>query len=531
MFALRKVGRASPALVQHANKMMAVRGLSGAEYKDPRGDMFSMTKVVGTIGPTSEQLDVLQKLTNEGLRIMRMNFSHATYEEATLRMTNLRKCRGVHSHGHGRDYNLRAVLLDTQGPEIRCGKMEGDEKIVLEAGKQVIVTTDTEFETNGSSDKFYCNYAKLGETVKPGDTILLDDGLIRLTVDTIDGKDVSCTIQNTEKLGNRKGINLPGLCVDLPGLTDKDREDIAFGVKNDVDFVAASFIRRPSDVLEMRSFIDEQMAKHWPSSHPAPKIISKIENYEGVSNFDEILKVSDGIMVARGDLGVEIPIQKVLSSQKMMVQKCNQAGKPVIVATQMLESMIKNPRPTRAEVADVGNAVLEGADAVMLSGEVAYGDYPVESVETMMSVIKEADTLIEDGSFVNFDVPLPEAFTDSEAVASSAVKMAHELDAKLIIVMTGSGDTARLVAKHKPRVPVMAFADSQKVGRQLQLHRALFPIVAHNPSDGRPIYNEAIEQAKDLGWIQKNDRVIVLSAEEETSHLDEQILLRVATAQ
>ncbi|TMW58962.1 hypothetical protein Poli38472_007107 [Pythium oligandrum] len=493
-------------------------------YKNPRSEKFSMTKIVGTIGPVSESLEMVQKLTDEGLRIMRINFSHAEYDEALARINNLRSCRGVHWKPE-KNFNLRAVLLDTKGPEIRTGKMRDSKKVKLEAGKEIVLTTDKAFETDGTAEKIYITYTKLTSTVKPGDTVLLADGLIHLTVLSVDGEhNVRCLINNTEEIGNRKGVNLPGLIVELPALSSKDKDDLEFGVKNDIDFIAASFIRKPSDVIEIREFVDQCVKKYWDADYIGPKIISKIENLEGIQNFDEILEVSDGIMVARGDLGVEVPLQKVLTYQKTMVEKCNAVGKPVIVATQMLESMLNNPRPTRAEVSDVGNAVLDGADAVMLSGEVAQGKYPVESVRTMMTVIKEADHLLEHAQYqFEFDP----ATSDVESIASSAVKTANEMNAKLLIVLTDSGHTARKVAKYKPTVPVMCFTANKKIGRQLQIHRSLYPVVPEE-TDRRPTTAEAIVAAKKMGWLVPGDRVVLLSADKLSDDLGKQIVMRVA---
>ncbi|DAZ93153.1 TPA: hypothetical protein N0F65_006352 [Lagenidium giganteum] len=523
--ALRAAVAAAPARRQAvANKNLVARAYSSVDsYKNPRSERFSMTKIVGTIGPVSESKEMVQALTDEGLRIMRINFSHAEHDEALMRIENLRACKGVHWSA-SQDFNLRAVLLDTKGPEIRTGKMAGGKKILLETGKHITLTNDEAFKTQGTPEKIYVTYKQLASTVKVGDTVLLADGLIRLTAVAVENNEVRCLINNTEELGNTKGVNLPGLIVELPALATKDKEDLEFGVKNDIDFIAASFIRKPEDVLEIREFVDQCMKKYWPVGHPAPKIISKIENFEGITNFDSILEVSDGIMVARGDLGVEVPLQKVLTYQKHMVEKCNAVGKPVVVATQMLESMINNPRPTRAEVSDVGNAVLDGADCVMLSGECAQGKYPIESVRTMMTVIKEADQLLERG---HFEFEWDPATSDVESIASSAVKTAHEMKAKLLIVLTDTGYTARKVAKYKPTVPVMCFTPSRKIGRQLQIHRGLYPVV---PADQtrRPTTAEAIVDAKKMGWLESGDRVVILSADTLSEDLGKQIVMRVA---
>ncbi|CAI5737407.1 unnamed protein product [Peronospora destructor] len=510
-------------------KTPTIRNFASASelYKNPRSSKFSMTKIVATIGPVSDQLDTLQQLTNEGLRIMRINFSHAEYDEALVRINNLRACHGVHAQAQS-NFNLRAVLHDTKGPEIRTGKMLNGKKITLNKGKQVVLTTDPKFELKGTADKFYVTYMQLAETVKVGDTVLLSDGLIRLTCTAVGKGEVTCEIENTEEIGNCKGVNLPGLIVDLPALSEKDKCDLDWGVKQDIDFIAASFIRKASDVNEIRSYVDECVRKHWAHepNYIAPKIISKVENLEGVQNFEEILDASDGIMCARGDLGVEVPAQKVLTYQKMMVDRCNAVGKPVIVATQMLESMQTNPRPTRAEVSDVGNAVLDGADCVMLSGETAQGKYPIESVSTMNTVIKEADELLLQPTYrakFQFDPPT----SDVESAVSSAVKTANEMDAQLMIVLTRTGYTARKVAKYKPTVPVMCFTTDLKVGRQLQIHRGLYPVVPDS-LDQAPTTAEAIARAKKMGWLSSGDRVVVISGDKLSDDLGREILISVA---
>ncbi|OQS06151.1 pyruvate kinase [Thraustotheca clavata] len=495
------------------------RGLSN---KPSKHDAFSMTKIVGTVGPVSENAKTTQELTNAGLKIMRINFSHATYDEAHLRMSHLRASKGVHAKHTGKEFNVRAVLLDTQGPEIRGGVFP-EKKINLTKGDNITLTTDLQYKEASTKDMLYVTYEQLPATVKVNDTVLLDDGLISLTVKSIDvaSGQVHCLIENSEVLGSRKGVNLPGLVVDLPALTEKDKQDVEFGVQHDMDFIAVSFVRKPEDVNDVKDFVNSVMHKYWPAGHPAPLIISKIENYEGVSNFDRILEVSDGIMVARGDLGVEIPMQQVLTCQKDMVSKCNAAGKPVIVATQMLESMIRNPRPTRAEILDVGNAVLDGADAVMLSGEVAQGKWPVESVKTMMSVIKEADAYVKREQYKK------EALSQKEAVACAVATTAKSLHAAMIVVMTASGEVARLVSKHKPSVPVMCYTTSQKVGRQLQIHRGLYPIVAPTPC--KMNLQEAISTAKKLGWLHNGDQVVMLSSDSPTGAVGQQYIMRVAT--
>jgi len=370
-----------------------------------------MTKIVGTVGPSSEDMANLQSVVDEGLRIMRLNFSHATYEEADMRIRRLRRCAGVHQRAKikyggvpvgdlswGQNsfsepssmidpddqptgVNLRAVLLDTQGPEIRTGILAGDggkTKITLQKNDPITLTTDEAFRDRCDASKLFINYADLANSIGPGSSVLLDDGAVSLQVVSVDAAlgEVECIVENTGLLGSRKGVNLPGATVTLPPMTEKDREDLLFGVSRDVDFVAASFVRKADDVIAIRELLEAETIRLFGADHRAPLIISKIENGEGMLNFASILDASDGIMVARGDLGVEIPMETVFAAQKDMIRQCREQGKPVVVATQMLESMIKNPRPTRAEVSDVANAALDGADCVMLSGECANGDYP-----------------------------------------------------------------------------------------------------------------------------------------------------------
>ncbi|KAL7522670.1 hypothetical protein ACHAWX_007356, partial [Stephanocyclus meneghinianus] len=443
-----------------------------------------LSKIVATIGPTSEQLDVLQDVVRCGMRIMRLNFSHATVEEVELRVRNLRACKGRHSiltsnkevittsTGESTVHkNVRAILLDTRGPEIRMGKLANDhsghETVHIAAGSEVALCTTDDVRDGGSTaEKLYVDYSKLASCLSPGMKVLLDDGAIILTVSKIEpgGTSVICTADNSGELRSRAGVNLPGAETDLPAMSAKDRVDIKYGMTKDVDYVAASFIQNADGVRQIREYMKEcavELAKEgkWEEGRPLPLIISKIESQSALMHFDEILEESDGIMVARGDLGVEIPIQQVTNAQKEMVAACNAAGKPVIVATQMLESMAKNPRPTRAEVADVTNAIYDGADCVMLSGETAKGKYPVQTIQMMNEIISSAER------FTKYSMPGPnlqarERFVrgqkekairgligrgdyDSKSVdsalASASVAAAEERDATVIIVLTSQG--------------------------------------------------------------------------------------------
>ncbi|CAM9582084.1 unnamed protein product, partial [Ascophyllum nodosum] len=461
------------------------------------------------------------KIVDAGMRIMRINFSHATFEEAEKRLTNLRACKGKHSENFLGEHNVRGVMLDTQGPEIRSGNLVGDAKISLVQGSSIEVTVDPAHRDHGDASKLFVNYPGLTKSVVVGSPILVDDGLVSLRVTDVRENSVTCLVENGATLKGRRGVNLPGAKVDLPALSEKDKIDITYGIENDIDFVAASFVRKADDVRSIRKFIEEVHKKFWPDDRPTARIISKIENMEAVDNFHEIMELSDAIMVARGDLGVEIPAEQVTNLQKMMIRACNRVGKPVMVATQMLESMQKNPRPTRAEVSDVTNAVYDGADAVMLSGESAQGKYPVESVEMMRRIIYEAETW---GRF-NQELVLPHAAevvatSDMEGIASSAVHAADSLNAKLIVVVTRKGHMARLVAKFRPNVPVMCSCTDLKIARQLVLHRGLHPLVFEHPAKPSEQPHAAVEMAKSGGLCQPGDTVIVTYRDHDSPEKD-----------
>jgi len=499
-------------------------------HKDTLISRYPMTKAVCTIGPVSEDAETLQSLVTSGLRIMRINFSHATYEEATLRMKNLRRSKGI----HGGSFNMRAVMLDTQGPEIRTGLFEGDEetkgrkpKLELKKGDSIILTIDDEYRYKGTTEKIWCSYKKLCTSVKVGSKILLDDGLVGLEVKSIGGDFVECEILNTGLLGERKGVNLPGAIVELPALTEKDMADIEFGIKNDIDFIAASFVRKAADVAEIEDFVKKIHSQHWPETHPLPGIISKIETQEALQNFNGIMEKSYGIMVARGDLGVEIPFENVALAQKEMIYRCNKMGKPVIVATQMLESMQGNPRPTRAEVSDVTNAVLDGADAVMLSGESANGNYPLESVQALGSIAAEADKHLAFLDEHRFDSKgrSTTVMSSYEGLAYSAVRASKEMGAACIIIMTSTGRTAKWLSKFRPSVPVMAYVKNAKLGRQLILHRGLHPMY-FKKSGSEEGTDEAVRRAIQFGFCSVGDTVLILQSIENNGVYDVAMRIR-----
>jgi len=429
--------------------------------------------------------------------------------------------------------NVRAILVDTKGPEIRTCPLPGDEDVThIEIGAKVVLSIDSvkdlPIPKEGDTKRhIQIDYASICKTVHVGALVLLDDGLIALEVMNVDpkGSFVECQAVNAGPIKKNKGVNLPDLELDLPALTEKDCRDLQWSCEVGADFVAASFIRNAANVRSVVAFLDRCVSQLPPSKdgYPAlrPLVISKIENKEGVDNFDEILQESDGIMVARGDLGVEIPYSKVFAAQKMMVSKCNEVGKPVIVATQMLDSMMRNPRPTRAEVTDVGTAVLDGADAVMLSGETAAGAYPIESLKSMTSVAYEGDVIQDAKKDMLFNQDLHDNLPPSEqeldAVAAAAVKSTIHMNAGKIFLISKSGRVARAVARHRPSVPVLAFCTDAQVARRLQLHRSIVPIFLQGIVDPlapttrmADVRAEAIRTAKELGFVKSGERIIMI---------------------
>eukprot|EP00566_Odontella_aurita_P014770 CAMPEP_0113548376 /NCGR_PEP_ID=MMETSP0015_2-20120614/12860_1 /TAXON_ID=2838 /ORGANISM="Odontella" /LENGTH=521 /DNA_ID=CAMNT_0000449001 /DNA_START=153 /DNA_END=1714 /DNA_ORIENTATION=+ /assembly_acc=CAM_ASM_000160 len=500
-----------------------------------------MTKIVCTLGPSTDTPGPVGELVSHGMHVARLNFSHAgddyTYPERNMAL--VRDAAGMHTElADGATIamprNLRAILVDTKGPEIRTGPLQGGaETAQFAAGCVVELTTDDISgedppESPDGPHRLQVDYKSIAETVSVGRQVLLDDGLIALEVTRVDPDKVRCVALNGGEIKRNKGVNLPGAELDLPALTEKDKRDLRWSCEVGADFVAASFIRTASNVRSVKAYLDRSIAD-MPrgdsiSAPIRPLVISKIESKEGVDNFEEILSESDGIMVARGDLGVEIPFPSVFAAQKMMVSACNKAGKPVIVATQMLDSMQRNPRPTRAEVTDVGTAVLDGADAVMLSGETAAGKYPIESIKAMTSVVTEADNIVDSGqaqkSFSDKEIvtehmtPMDE---ELDQVSKSAVKSARDMNAELIILITRSGKVARAVARHRPTVPVLAFCTDVQVARRLQLHRSLTPVLLQSSLDPTCQHTrmgllraEAIRTAKELGFARAGDRVVTV---------------------
>ena len=458
---------------------------------------IKMTKVVCTIGPKSESKEMLTKLVESGMNVMRLNFSHGDFEEHGGRIKNIREV--MKETG-----KYVAIMLDTKGPEIRTGKLVNDEDVLLKAGNKIVITTDYSFV--GNADKISVSYPGITKDLKAGNTILLDDGLIGLTVDKIEGDEIFCTINNTGELGGTKGVNLPGVSVGLPALAEKDIADLKFGCEQGVDYIAASFIRKASDVAEVRKVLDEN------GGHNI-KIMSKIENQEGIDNFDEILELSDAIMVARGDLGVEVPAEEVPFMQKMMIRKCNAAGKPVVTATQMLDSMIRNPRPTRAEAGDVANAILDGTDAVMLSGESAKGKYPAEAVKMMATISARTD---EFKKFKHIEKPEGEV-TVTEAISMGAVETSQLLNAKLIVCWTKTGRAARMIRKYGPTAPILALTDNEQTARQLAFVRGVRAYVATDLDKADDFFKKALEvAAQHESDVKAGDLVVLVTGISET---------------
>ncbi|ASI97453.1 pyruvate kinase PykF [Vibrio rotiferianus] len=450
------------------------------------------TKIVCTIGPKTESVEKLTELVNAGMNVMRLNFSHGDYEEHGTRIANFRQVM----EATGKQL---AILLDTKGPEIRTIKLEDGNDVDLVAGQEFTFTTD--ISVVGNKDKVAVTYAGFANDLNVGNTILVDDGLIEMEVLATSETEVKCKVLNNGALGENKGVNLPGVSVNLPALSEKDKNDLKFGCEQGVDFVAASFIRKASDVQEIREVL---AANGGENIH----IISKIENQEGVDNFDEILELSDGIMVARGDLGVEIPAEEVIFAQKMMIEKCNRARKMVITATQMLDSMINNPRPTRAEAGDVANAVMDGTDAVMLSGETAKGKYPVEAVTIMAQIANRTDSALKAELGSRLDSP---RLRITEAVCKGAVDTAEKLAAPLIVVATEGGKSARSVRKYFPTANILALTTNTKTAAQLVLTKGVTPVVVDSIQSTDAFYVTGKELALESGLGNKGDIVVMVS--------------------
>lgn len=446
------------------------------------------TKIVCTVGPGTDKPGILENMMRAGMNVARFNFSHGTHDEQLERMQMVRDAAMVVNKSI-------ALMLDTKGPEVRLGLFK-DGKVFLKAGQNFTLTTD---DVEGSVEISSVNHKGLVKDVSVGDVILLADGLVTLHIDKIEGNNIITTVVNSGEIGNRKRVAVPGVALSLPPVSEQDEEDLRFGCRQGIDFVAASFMQRGKDVVAIRRILE--------SEQKDVKIIAKIENAEGVKNIDEILDVADGLMVARGDLGVEIPAEEVPVLQKMMIEKCNHLGKPVITATQMLESMIQNPRPTRAEASDVANAILDGTDAIMLSGETANGAYPVEAVETMTRIaeVTEQSVIYDHQSRTQGGDDL----TTTDAVCLASVRIARDLKAAAILTCTESGHTAISVARHRPNCKIIAVTPHDETIRRMQLCWGVQAIKGQAIINSDEMVKQAIAAALGAGVIESGDLVVV----------------------
>lgn len=448
------------------------------------------TKIICTLGPSSDKEERIKEMMLNGMDIVRLNFSHGTHEEQKKKIDVVKKLR--------KKFDLPiAIMLDTKGPEIRTGLFANDSENLIEDQEFRIVVEDIK----GNNHRCSVSFKELYKDVVPGARILINDGAIELEVKAIDGTDIVCRVNNSGKIGSQKNMHVAGVSVGLPAITEKDIQDIIFGIENDVDFIAASFARKPEDIREIRAVLKANGGENI-------QIIAKIENQEGLDNLEEIIEEADGVMVARGDLGLDISPEEVPPAQKKIIRKCIEAGKPVITATQMLESMVNSPRPTRAEASDVANAIYDGTSAVMLSGETAAGKYPLESLEMMGRIIEKAEESTDyKRRFSTKRFSLTPTITN--AISHATCTTAHNLEASAIISITKSGHTARMVSKFKPDCPIIGITHSQKMRRQLSLSWGVYPYSISAEKNTDKLFSSAVSKALETGIINKGDIVVV----------------------
>lgn len=458
------------------------------------GACMRKTKIICTLGPAVDSDERITQIINAGMDCARLNFSHGTHEEQEVRLNRVRRIAG--------ELNRHIpILLDTKGPEIRLKDFENG-SVVVEKGS--LFTFDTDKETPGTKERIGLTYDKLAKNVEVGTKILVDDGKIELKVTAIKGSKVICKVVTGGKLSNHKSINIPNVEIPMSYLNDVDKSDLLFGIEHNVEYIAASFVRCADDLKKLRKFLKDNGGQDI-------KVISKIENGQGINNFDEILELSDGIMVARGDMGVEINFEKIPAIQKMMIEKCNREGKIVVTATQMLESMTENPRPTRAEVSDVANAIYDGTTVIMLSGESAAGRHPVEAVRTMANIAVNAENTI------NYYEKYVDSSADMEpnlknAICASAYNAAKYLDAKAIVVLTRSGATANILSRFHPECPVIAATISERGRNQLNLVWGITPVAAENLDSADKFVEYAVSKAVESRLVKRGDNIVVILA-------------------
>ena len=449
------------------------------------------TKIVCTMGPNTNDKNIMLELAKNGMDVARFNFSHGDYAEHQSRLEILKEVRKELDRPV-------AALLDTKGPEIRTGVLKDGKKVSLKEGQTFTLTTR---EIIGDETITHINYSGLNEDVAAGNKILIDDGLIELEVEKVEGTEIVCTVINGGELGEKKGVNVPNVKIKLPALTEKDKEDIRFGIKQGFDFIAASFVRTADCIREIKSMLD--------SEGSAIKVIAKIENAEGIDNLDEIIAVADGIMVARGDMGVEIPAQEVPHIQKEIIRKCNEACKTVITATQMLDSMIRNPRPTRAEVTDVANAVYDGTDAVMLSGETAMGKYPVDALKMMVSIVEETEDYLDYSAYRCRKVTEENMKNISNAVCAASVSTAHDIGADYIIAPSITGFTSMMLSKWRPAARIIGMSPSTTTVRQMMLQWGVTPVWSRRAESTDELIENSLEELKSDNVIKSGDLAVI----------------------
>ncbi len=448
------------------------------------------TKMIFTIGPASDSREVLSEFMKIGMSAARLNFSHGTHESHKEKIDLIKSLR--------EELNTpTAIVLDIKGPKIRTHNFKNDGVNLKEGDTFSFICGE---EILGDENKCSITYDELYKDVKPGGTILVDDGLLSFKIKDVKDKSINCIVEVSGTIKNHKGVNVPNISINLPSITEKDKDDIIFGCQTGVDFIAASFIRKASDILDVKKILKEHGGEHI-------KVIGKIESQEGVNNIDSIIEVADGIMVARGDMGVEIPIEKVPIIQKKIIKKCNKAGKIVITATQMLDSMIRNSLPTRAEACDICNAIFDGTDAIMLSGESASGNFPLEAARTMSKIAKETEENLE-YDFINSKIE-PSDLSFADAISYSACRTSNAVGAEAIVAATQSGATARLISKYRPKAPIIAITPFDYVMRGLALNFGIFPVKCKMFNTTDEILVEAKKTAKTFDFVKENSEIIV----------------------